>query len=417
MSALKTPPAETRRDGLPKLLTVLGVSNAVMFALYLGVGGLLVQTQIAEIDPENKVSNVALVAGVSAIFATVFNPIGGTLSDRTRSRWGRRNPWILGGAVAALATMLLMSQVSTIPMILLGWSLAQAMMNLYQAALTAIVPDRVPEERRGTASAVISVATSIGIMIGTQVAAFFVASVSLGYLVFGSAVVLGALLVVSTTHDPRPGEYEVAERPKVSLATAIRDFLSALAHRDFMWVFIGRALIILGYFMVLLFTLFIFQDYIGLPKEEAPQAVATLTIVSTLAAMVAAVVCGPLSDRLNRRKLFVTVAGVVTAVSMLLPLLWPSMTSMLIYAVIHGAAFGAYGAVDIAIVTLVLPSKGDAARDMGILNIANAGPQMIAPFIAGMIVTTFGGYGALWVIAIIVSLVGAVAVLPIRSVR
>nr|BFE86323.1 hypothetical protein GCM10020093_089240 [Planobispora longispora] len=187
-----------------------------MFALYLGVGGLLVQTQIAEIDPENKVSNVALVAGVSAIFATVFNPIGGTLSDRTRSRWGRRNPWILGGAVAALATMLLMSQVSTIPMILLGWSLAQAMMNLYQAALTAIVPDRVPEERRGTASAVISVATSIGIMIGTQVAAFFVASVSLGYLVFGSAVVLGALLVVSTTHDPRPGEYEVAERPKVS---------------------------------------------------------------------------------------------------------------------------------------------------------------------------------------------------------
>ncbi|GGS81224.1 MFS transporter [Planobispora rosea] len=417
MSAPKTPRTEVRGDGLPRLLAVLGVSNAVMFALYLGVGGLLVQTQIAEIDPEHKVSNVALVAGVSAVFATVFNPIGGTLSDRTRSRWGRRNPWILGGALAALATMLLMSQVSTIPMILLGWSLAQAMMNLYQAALTAIVPDRVPEERRGTASAVIAVATSIGIMVGTQVAAFFVASVSLGYLVFGSAVVLGALLVVSTTHDPRPGEYEVAERPKVSLVTAVRDFLSALGHRDFMWVFVGRALIILGYFMVLLFALFIFQDYIGLPKEEAPQAVATVTIVSTLAAMITAVVCGPLSDRLNRRKLFVTVAGLVTAASMLLPLLWPTMTSMLVYAVIHGAAFGAYGAVDMAIVTLVLPSKGDAARDMGILNIANAGPQMIAPFIAGSIVTASGGYGALWVAAIVISLFGAVAVLPVTSVR
>ncbi|GAA2367108.1 MFS transporter [Nonomuraea africana] len=407
------PTTGVRRDGLPKLLTVLGASNAVMYALYLGVGGLLVQTQIAEIDPADKVANVGLVAGVSAVFATVFNPIGGMLSDRTtRSRWGRRNPWILGGAIAALATMLLMSQVSTIPMILLGWSLAQAMMNLYQAALTAIIPDRVPEQRRGTASAVLGVATSVGIVFGTQIAVFFVGNVSLGYLVYGSAVVLGALLVVSLTHDPRPGEYEVTVRPKRSIA----DFLSALGHRDFLWVFIGRSLMVLGYFMVLMFMLFIFQDHIGIPKDEAPQAVATATLVSTICAVLATVVCGPLSDRLDRRKLFVTVAGVVTALSMVLPLLWPSWTSMLIYSAIHGAAFGAYGAVDIAIVTLVLPSKDDAARDMGILSIANAGPQMVAPFIASGIIG-LGGYSALWLVAIVISLIGAVAVLPVKGVR
>jgi MFS family permease len=407
------PTTGVRRDGMPKLLTVLGASNAVMYALYMGVGGLLVQTQIADIDPANKVANVGLVAGVSAVFATVFNPIGGTLSDRTtRSRWGRRNPWILGGAIAALATMLLMSQVSTVPMILLGWSLAQAMMNLYQAALTAIIPDRVPEQRRGTASAVLGVATSVGIVFGTQVAVFFVGDVSLGYLVYGSAVVLGALLVVSLTHDPRPGEYEVAVKPKRSIA----DFLSALGHRDFLWVFIGRSLMVLGYFMVLMFMLFIFQDHIGIPKDEAPQAVATATLVSTICAVLATVVCGPLSDRLDRRKLFVTVAGVVTAVSMALPLLWPSWTSMLIYSAIHGAAFGAYGAVDIAIVTLVLPSKDDAARDMGILNIANAGPQMIAPFIASAIIG-LGGYASLWLVAMVISLIGAVAVLPVKGVR
>ncbi|MGW4473963.1 MFS transporter [Nonomuraea sp. NPDC004354] len=408
------PTTGVRQDGLPKLLTVLGAGNAVMYALYLGVGGLLVQVQIAEIDPADKVANVGLVAGVSAIFATVFNPIGGTLSDRTtRSRWGRRNPWIIGGALAALATMLLMSQVSTIPMILLAWSLAQAMMNIYQAAITAIVPDRVPEERRGTASAVLGVALSIGTIAGTQVAVFFVGDISLGYLVFGSAVVLGALLIVTLTHDPRPGEYEVVATPRRSLA----DFVSALRHRDFLWVFLGRAMMILGYFMPLMFTLFILQDNIGIPKDQAPQAVATITIVSTLTGILATVVCGPLSDRLDRRKLFVTVSGVAAALSMLLPLLWPTWTSMLVFSAVQGAAFGAYSAVDIAIVTLVLPSKKDAARDMGILNIANAGPQMIAPFLAATIIANLGGYPSLWLAAIVISLVGAVAVLPVKGVR
>ncbi len=40
-------------------------------------------------------------------------------------------------------------------------------MNLFQAALTAIVPDRVPRERRGVASAVVGVATSVAAVVGT----------------------------------------------------------------------------------------------------------------------------------------------------------------------------------------------------------------------------------------------------------
>ncbi|WP_327412219.1 hypothetical protein [Streptomyces sp. NBC_01233] len=54
---------------------------------------------------------------------------------------------------------------------------------------------------------------------------------------------------------------------------------------------------------------------------------------------------------------------------------------------------------------------------MGVLNIANAGPQIIAPFVASAVVTALGGYTPLFLVGGALSLIGALAILPIRSVR
>ncbi len=90
---------------------------------------------------------------------------------------------------------------------------------------------------------------------------------------------------------------------------------------------------------------------------------------------------------------------------------------MLAFSVVNGLAFGCYMAVDTALVTMVLPKAEDAARDMGVLNIATAGPQIVAPFIASVIVSLSGGYTALFVVAAVLAVAGAPAVKPIRSVR
>lgn len=404
---------ETGRSPLQvRLLGFLLVGNAALFSLYSGVGVLLA-LQVEALDPAGKVANLGLIAGISAIFATVFNPIGGALSDRTHTRFGRRNPWLIGGALAALGSMALLSGAGSVLMLGIGWCVGQAMTNFYLAALTAMVPDRVPTDRRGAASAVAAVSISVGAIAGTQIAARFAGNLQGGYLVFGVIVVVAAVLVVSFTRDPRPGEYVVAAK-----APFLPAFLSALRHRDFLWVFLGRAMIILGYFMVLAYLLYIVKDYIGLPPGlAAADAVARVTLLSTGCAIVAALVGGPLSDRLDRRKAFVVVAGVVSALSLMIPILVPSWTGVLIYAAIHGTAFGIYGAVDIALATLVLPSQGDVARDMGVLNVAAAGPQIAAPFVASLVITIGGGYPPLFVAATAVSLIGALAVLPIKSIR
>ncbi|WP_250575402.1 MFS transporter [Nonomuraea sediminis] len=392
---------------LGRLLPVLGVANAVMFALYAGVGVLL-GLNVEQLDPAGKVSSLGLISGIGAVFATVFNPVGGALSDRTRSRFGRRVPWMIGGSVAALGAMALMAGARSLFALAVGWCLGQATMNLFQAALTAIVPDRVPEDRRGTASAVLGIMLSLGSVIGTLLAARFAANIPLGYLVFGALVVGAAVLASVFTRDSGSVE-ERRERPR---------FLSAMRHRDFMWVFIGRTLMVLGYFMVLSFLLYILKDYIGLPPGLKPaDAVARITLISTACSIVATLIGGPLSDKLNRRKAFVTVAGVVAALALLIPLLAPSWGLVMVFAVIHGSAFGLYFAVDIALATLVLPNPEDAARDLGVLNVAAAGPQIAAPFVASAVIQIGGGYAPLFGVAVVVCLAGALAVLPIRSVR
>ncbi len=390
-----------------RLLSLLLLGNTAMYAVYLGVGGPLVQTAIANIDPGNKVSNAGLVAGVSAIFATLFNPVGGALSDRTHSRFGRRNPWLIGGSLAAFLALAWLANATSILKILIAWSLAQAMMNLFQAALTAIVPDRIPREKRGTASAVVGVATSIGAVVGTQIAAAYVGKQA-GFYLLGGGVVAAALLVVLLSRDPRPGQYEIV--PKVKGSNPLR-------FSDFRWVFIGRALMVLSYFMVFMFQLYILDDYITLPEGLEPAAgVATLPLVNTACACGAILVSGPFAGQLNRYRVFVLVAGIAGGLVLLLPLVSQTWGMMLVFTALQGMAFGVYMAVDTALVTLVLPRAENAARDMGVLNIANAGPQVAGPFAAAGVIA-IGGYPALFVAGAVIAIAAALTVIPIRSVK
>lgn len=400
-------PKVPRQRGLMMLLLV---ANASMLAVYMGVGSVLLPLQIAAIDPANKVAILGLVGGISAVFATAFNPIAGALSDRT----GRRNPWILGGALASLAALAFLSTAQTAVLVGIGWCLVQATMNVYQAAVTAVVPDRIPPSRRGTASALVGLALPIGGTVGVLIASQTSGHLRTGYLVFGALVAGAAVLLTSFCRDvPRS-----APAPAVPRRERLAAFLSALSHHDFRWAFIGRALMVLGYFSVIGYQLYILDDHIALPGGMQPAAaMAILTPVSMVAMAVSTMAGGLLSDRLDRRKVFVGASAALAGLVTVIPVVSPTWTGMLVFSALNGLAFGCFMAVDTAVVTLVLPSAEDAARDMGVLNIANAGPQIIAPFVASAVVTVLGGYTGLFLVGGALSLLGALAILPIRSVR
>ncbi len=175
---------------------------------------------------------------------------------------------------------------------------------------------------------------------------------------------------------------------------------------------------VLGYFSVMAYQLYILDDHIALPESLAPtEAMAILTPVSMGAMAVSTVVGGLLSDRWNRRKIFVGLSAALAGLVTTVPVISPTWPGMLVFSALNGLAFGCFMAVDTAVVTLVLPRQEDAARDMGVLNIANAGPQIIAPFVASTVVTALGGYTPLFLLGGALSLLGALAILPIRGVR
>ena len=300
------------------------------------------------------------------------------------------------------------------PLILIGWCLVQAVANLYQAPLTAVIPDRVSVTRRGAASAVAGVASVIGGVAGVGLASQFTRHVAWGYIALGIVVVATAAYFVLTTVDPPTADLPALPRPKFRLA----DFLSALRHRDFTLVFVSRAAAIMGYFLVISYELYILTDYVTLPADLKPAAgVTVLAAISAVGALIAAAVAGPLSDRLDRRKPFVIISSAVAGAGCVLPVLWPTFRTIEIFAAFAGIAFGCYLSVDAALVTLVLPRSEDAARDLGVLNIANAGPQVIAPLFAALIISHLGGYRTLFIAGGCCGIAGALAVLPVRSVR
>ncbi|GGX30508.1 MFS transporter [Streptomyces chryseus] len=399
-----TAPPRPSRGLLPLLL----VGNTAMYALYIGVGGVLLALQVEAVDPAGKVANLGLVAGVSAVFATVFNPVAGALSDRS----GRRNPWILGGGLLAVPAMFLLGSVHTVLTITIAWCLGQAVMNVHQAAITSVVPDRVPMTARGKASAAVGLGLPFGSTLGALIGAAFSDDYRTGYLVLGALVAASAVLFTACAREQR-----LPARPSLPVREQLAAFAGALRSHDFRWAFIGRALLVLGYFAVNGFLLYIIKDHTVLPAGLRPEeAVAVLMPVTSVAMIVSTVLGGYLSDRFDRRKLFVGASAALSAFALVIPALSTSWTAMVAFAVVNGLAFGCYMAVDTALVTMVLPKAEDAARDMGVLNIANAGPQIVAPFIASVVVG-LGGYTTLFLVAAGLAVLGALAVRPIRSVR
>jgi MFS family permease len=419
LTASPAPPAAASgRAGFRRLMITMGVATGGLSAVYAGIGTVLLPQQIEDIDRPHKVAALGVVAGVSAVFALVFNPIGGALSDRTRSRFGRRAPWLLVTPAGLLVMLAFLGQARTVLLVLIAWCLAQVMGNLYQAPLTAVIPDRVATSRRGVASAVSGVASVVGGVAGVGIASLFIRDLIWGYLSLGLILALTAVLFVVSTSDPSSADLARPPRDPRRARAQLADFLSALKDHDFACVFASRAASILGYFLVVAYELYILTDYIRLPPGLRPaQGVTVLAAISAVGALLAAAISGPLSDRLNRRKPFVFASSAIAGGGCILPVLSPTFTTIEIFAAFAGLAFGTYLSVDAALVTLVLPRTEDAARDLGVLNIANAGPQVLAPLLAALIIGHLGGYRVLFIAGGCCGLIGAVAVMPVRSVR
>ncbi|MDQ0613413.1 MFS family permease [Microbacterium sp. W4I4] len=397
------------------LLTWLFLLNAAILTVYAGFIVILVPDQIARIDEQNKVANLAIVMTASSIATIIIHPLIGALSDRTRSRLGRRAPWmLLGGATGALFTVLL-AGAGTIWAVCLYWILMMLCVNSVATVGSAIVPDRFAKERLGVASAVVALGIFVGMGAGVALAGLAVNSIGIGYAAFGIGFLIVCVLFVVFNRDF--SSREMHREPFSWRAFFASFWVSPRRYPDFWWAFAGRFFLILAYQSVQSYLLYILRDYIGLSDAESTGVSTLITAVMLIGALVTTYFCGRISDRTGRRKVFVFVSSLIMAVSLLIPLLLPSLTGMFALAAVFGVGYGIYMSVDTALMNEVLPAADQAAKDLGILNIATALPQAFTPALVGVLILLSGGYSAVFIAGIVFAVLGALTVIPIRSVR
>lgn len=405
-------------ENLPRLLTFLLPATASMYAVYQGIQQILIPSQVELLDPAAKIENLALLTSLSAVASMIALPIGGAVSDRTRTHFGRRSPWIILMAVLSAALMLLMGWAENLATLGTVYVLLWFVSNFYQGALSAILPDRVSIDRRGTASSIIGLATPIGILVGVNLASRL--PVSQAYMVIGLIFLTASLALVVGSREPSSSSTPSTSSNAGSRLAAAKGFFSAFNSSDFSYAFGSRFMLFLSYFVVAGYMYYTLQDYVGvdkLPFDSVAIAVSTLSSINVVAWVAVSLFCGYLADRLDRRKLFVGVSALGVGASMAIPIFFPTWYGMLAYSILSGAFIGIYFAVDLALMSLVLPDKDNEGRDFGILAVATGLPQIMSSAIAAAVISFAGGYSALYGFAVLCAIVSAVLVFRIRSVR
>ncbi|MEI2715200.1 MAG: MFS transporter [Nocardioides sp.] len=387
--------------------------------------------EIAAAEPGgmSKELILAIVLFSGAAVSMVSNPVWGALSDRTMSRLGRRVPWVIGGVLTGAVALLLVSQCRNTPMLVVGWCLVQLTLNAAWAAVTAAVPDQVPVERRGLIGGLIAIAGTVGVLVGITIADI-TGSIAQGYVVIAIVMVVLALPYVFGSRDvPLPADHP---REPFSLSAMLRSFwVSPRDYPDFAWAWITRLLVNLGNWIALNYLFYFLTDGLGFTDDDANGRLGLLVMIYGVTTVLTAGIVGWWSDRAGKRKVFVIWSGVVVGISALIMALSQNWTSLMVAAIVLGCGYGIYQAVDFALITQVLPEAQERAKDLGVINIAAALPQVLAPAIAGGIlevvrrsggsVATLGeswslGYGIVYLTAFGVCLLGSIFVTRIRSV-
>jgi MFS family permease len=410
----ESPAAHRVGWGFISLYTLAYISTSLVFLAPLLVTLALKVDSLVGI--KQAPGSLALVAGIGALLAMFGNPFFGKMSDRTASRLGMRRPWMVIGLAGGSLGILVVALAPNIAMVLVGWCIAQLLFNALLAAMVAVLPDQVPAAQRGLVAGVLGICVPIASVSGTFLVKLFTGSQLAMFLAPCAIGGFFILLFAVTLKDRRLAK---ADKPNWSLREFGSTFwVNPRQNPDFAWAFASRFMFVLAYAFLATYQAYYLLAKIGSAKAEVPQQIFLGTLAQSVVVVAASLIGGKLSDRTGRRKIFVLTASIVYGVAMFVIAIASNFNGFLVGMAVSGFGFGVYVAVDLALVVDVLPDKDNAAKDLGVFNIAGALPFSIAPGIAPAILAMGNGsYGVLYAVAGLCAIIGAVAILPVKRVR
>ncbi len=416
------------------MLSLYWFATSAHWAAILSI--LLPRQALAIGGDEFKGSTLGVILALGAIVSMVVAPLFGALSDRIRTPWGRRHPWLVAGTLFNIAGLIALAYIPATPSAIVPYILAfmwiQLFNNLATAPYSALIPDVVPPDQRGSASGWLGLMTMLGNFAGTAVGFVLgMIGVAGAYWIIAGILLVGMIGTVTTikeqpvTHAPPPFRWR----------EFLAGLLSPFKSRNFAWVFWTRFLVVMGTFTVQQFLQYYMGDVIGAPfsffgavlTSDPAAATAFFLLMLLIGAIASSLAAGALSDRYGRKPM-VYLSGGLQAIVVIIFIFYGSFELAIVLGLIFGLGYGAYQSVDWALATDVLPSLDDYAKDMGVWHVAVTLPQVLATPIAGVLLDNFQrvgqrhdlpnlGYTVIFTLAALYFIFGTVLVKNVRGVR
>jgi MFS family permease len=374
--------------------------------------------RVTEVDPAGKTVALSSVILVGALMSIGSLPLFGALSDRTRSRFGRRSPWLVGGAVAALLGLIVAGSVPSVAGVAAGWALGSLGASAAFSGFLPLIPEFVPDRLRARLSGLIGFVVALSVLSGVVLGSRLVHQQLLMLALPGVVAVAAAgLLAYVIRHVDRPAD---GDFPRFG----VREFAGSYwlrtdGNRDFAWNWVSRFLIGLAYVGVQTYATFYLTDTVGVSIDDATARYATFTAISTPVSVVCFLLSGYLSDRLGRRKAFVTVGAVILAIGLVVAAVTQSLNGFLAAWLILSVGQAIYLTVDIAIAAEVVPDQAHAGKAMSVYQVATLLPNVGAPIVAVAVLAAGGSsnYSAFFAVLAVLGLASAVTILFVRRIR
>lgn len=394
----------------PGFIALLTLAYVGAFSAFVPLLSIIVPLQAQQVSMVDKIGLLGVATAWGAGVASVANLAAGWGSDRTRSAWGRRRPWIMLGLIGVLAAYGLIGAARTPVGLIIGVIAFQLGFNLLFAPLTAILADQVPDAQKGRVAAFLGLGAPMGAATGVLIAGPILPDAGARLALLGVIVVACVLPLLVVWKEPMTQTRETSKPSRLHFTA------------DFGFAWMSRFCFQIAASVINAFMLFYLADHAHyteqFPGQSAESGLARLIALSTVLIVASGFVGGLLSDRLRSRRLFILAASVILAAGLIIFALWPQWPGPLIGYALYGVGFGLYSTVDAALVAQVLPSRRDAARDLGVMNLTNTLPAIVAPMLA---LLALGAERSDWCSLMVVSagaaLVGGLLVMAVRHVR
>ena len=350
---------------------------------------------------------------VGLMLAMTMQPLAGAWSDRTRSRWGRRRPWMVAGTLASLVCLAIMAGARELGALALGYVLLQLFSNMAHGPAQGLIPDLIPPARHGLASGVKNLFDMGGLVVTSLVAGQLMAGDApvVAFAIIAVVLTVSAAITILATREAIGGIPHIAPGKAIALRADLGRY-PAYAE-----MLVARFLILLGIYVVQSFAQYYIRDWLGMANAAA--VTGNLMAAIGLALTLLVFPAGWLSDRIGRWSLNIA-SGAVAAIGIGLLVFARSVEAVYAFGAIIGMATGVFVSVNWALATDLVPAA-ESGKFLGFTNLATAGAGALSrlggPLIDGVNALQPGdflGYPVAFGLAAAATLAGAILLWHVR---